>query len=253
MAYASVPASGGGGGTPANGSITSAMLRDSAGLSVIGRSANTTGVPADIVAANDTEIMRRSGTSIGFGNIALGAITPGAANRIPFGNSGNTGLTSAASLSWTDSTGVLTAGASTTTILQSISTLTTASAEFRATNNANRRLQMLMYGATAAGTLAGVNRTNLSSITDVAATTPPDAFILHTQGATDMVFAVANTEAFRVINGTRQIRFGAGSITANGVGAVTPPLTNGPAAISVLEWLTVTNPAGNTRYLPLYG
>jgi len=49
--------------------VTSAMLRDSAALSLIGRSANSSGVPADIAAANDGEIMRRSGTSIGFGSL----------------------------------------------------------------------------------------------------------------------------------------------------------------------------------------
>jgi hypothetical protein len=47
--------------------ITNAKLRDSAALSVIGRSANSTGDPADIAAANDGEVLRRSGTSLGFG------------------------------------------------------------------------------------------------------------------------------------------------------------------------------------------
>jgi hypothetical protein len=66
--------------------VTSAMLRDSAALSVIGRSANTTGVPADIAAASDNQILRRSGTAIGFGSIdlsqsnAVGSSILGAAN-----------------------------------------------------------------------------------------------------------------------------------------------------------------------------
>jgi len=54
--------------------ITNAMLRQSAGLSVIGRSANTTGDVADITAASDNEVLRRSGTSIGFGTVATGGI-----------------------------------------------------------------------------------------------------------------------------------------------------------------------------------
>lgn len=54
--------------------ITNAMLRQSAGLSVIGRSANTTGDVADITAASDNEVLRRSGTSIGFGSVATGGI-----------------------------------------------------------------------------------------------------------------------------------------------------------------------------------
>ena len=54
--------------------ITDTMLRQSAGLSVIGRSANSTGDVADITAASDNEVLRRSGTSIGFGTVATGGI-----------------------------------------------------------------------------------------------------------------------------------------------------------------------------------
>jgi hypothetical protein len=51
--------------------ITDAKLRQSSGLSVIGRSANSTGNVADITAASDGQVMRRSGTSIGFGAVSL--------------------------------------------------------------------------------------------------------------------------------------------------------------------------------------
>jgi hypothetical protein len=51
--------------------ITDAKLRDSAALSVIGRSANTSGVPADIASTTDGDVLRRSGTSIGFGKIGF--------------------------------------------------------------------------------------------------------------------------------------------------------------------------------------
>jgi len=54
--------------------ITDAMLRQSAGLSVIGRSANSTGDVADITAASDNQVLRRDGTSIGFGAVATGGI-----------------------------------------------------------------------------------------------------------------------------------------------------------------------------------
>ena len=56
------------------GSVTDATLRNSAGLSVIGRSANSTGVVADITAANDHEVLRRSGTALGFGAIGTGSL-----------------------------------------------------------------------------------------------------------------------------------------------------------------------------------
>lgn len=66
----------------ANDGISNAMLRNSSALSVIGRSANTTGDPADIAAANDGEVLRRSGTALGFGKVAAAgladtAVTPG--------------------------------------------------------------------------------------------------------------------------------------------------------------------------------
>ena len=61
-------------GSLPDGSVTNAKLRDSTGLSVIGRTANSTGDPADIIAASDGEVLRRSGTSIGFGQIATGGI-----------------------------------------------------------------------------------------------------------------------------------------------------------------------------------
>ncbi len=54
--------------------ILDTKLRDSAALSVIGRSANSTGDPADIVAASDGQVLRRSGTSIGFGTVATAGI-----------------------------------------------------------------------------------------------------------------------------------------------------------------------------------
>jgi hypothetical protein len=61
-------------GIPAD-SVTDAMLRDSAALSVIGRAANSTGNPADIVAGSDGDVLRRSGTSLGFGTVPSTSIT----------------------------------------------------------------------------------------------------------------------------------------------------------------------------------
>lgn len=60
--------------------ITNSKLRQSAALSVIGNSTNATAAPADIAAANDGEVFRRSGTALGFGllntaNIADSAVT----------------------------------------------------------------------------------------------------------------------------------------------------------------------------------
>jgi Collagen triple helix repeat (20 copies) len=55
-------------------SITDAVLRDSLGTSVIGRSATTTGDPADIQATADGHVLRRAGTTLGFGTIGTASL-----------------------------------------------------------------------------------------------------------------------------------------------------------------------------------
>lgn len=55
----------------ADNAVTDAKLRDSAALSVIGRATNSTGDPADIAAASDGNVLRRSGTTLAFGAVNL--------------------------------------------------------------------------------------------------------------------------------------------------------------------------------------
>jgi hypothetical protein len=65
-------------------------LSDSAALSVIGNATNAAGAPTDIAAASDHQVLRRSGTSIGFGAINLGS-TNAVTGTLGVG-SGGTGL-----------------------------------------------------------------------------------------------------------------------------------------------------------------
>ena len=59
----------------ADAAVTSAKLRDSGGLSVIGRSANGAGVPADIAADNGAGgVLREAGGVLGFGTVAAAGI-----------------------------------------------------------------------------------------------------------------------------------------------------------------------------------
>jgi hypothetical protein len=58
--------------------VTNAKLRHSEALSVVGRTANSSGAPADIAAANDNEVLRRSGTAVGFGTVATAGIADAA-------------------------------------------------------------------------------------------------------------------------------------------------------------------------------
>ena len=61
-----------------NNAVDNTKLRDSAGLSVIGRTGSTTGDPADIVAGIDGQVLRRAGTSVGFGTVGTAGIADSA-------------------------------------------------------------------------------------------------------------------------------------------------------------------------------
>lgn len=61
----------------ADNAVTNPKLRDSAALSVIGRPVNSSGDPSDIAAGNDGDVMRRSGATIGFGQISTSIVSEG--------------------------------------------------------------------------------------------------------------------------------------------------------------------------------
>jgi hypothetical protein len=72
--------------------VTNAKLRDSAGLSVIGRGANSTGDPADIVAGTNKQVLRREGSTLAFGAVDLSS-NQAVTGTLPV-NQGGTGITS---------------------------------------------------------------------------------------------------------------------------------------------------------------
>lgn len=68
-------------------SISNAKLRNSGALSVIGRSANTTGDPADISAvAASGAVLRESGSALGFGTVATAGIADAAVTLAKMAN-----------------------------------------------------------------------------------------------------------------------------------------------------------------------
>jgi hypothetical protein len=104
----------------ANG-IGDSQLRQSAGLSVIGRSANTTGNVADITAGTDNFVLRRSGTSLAFGLLVNANIDSAAAiaysklatlntGQILLGNGGTPTATTLGGDATVGATGTLTLG-----------------------------------------------------------------------------------------------------------------------------------------------
>src|SRR5262245_63629945 len=74
--YTDITVSGGGTVlTIDNNVVTPAKMDDGAALSMLGRSANSVGDRADVVAANDGDVLRRSGTAVGFGAIPESSVT----------------------------------------------------------------------------------------------------------------------------------------------------------------------------------
>ena len=72
--------------------ITDAKLRQSAAVSVIGRSANSSGNVADIAAGANGNVLRRAANVVGFGQVALNDATNAVTGTLAVG-SGGTGLT----------------------------------------------------------------------------------------------------------------------------------------------------------------
>lgn len=71
----------------ANDAITDAKLRNSGALSVIGRSANSTGDPADISAvAASGAVLRESGSTLGFGTVATAGLADDAVTNAKLAN-----------------------------------------------------------------------------------------------------------------------------------------------------------------------
>lgn len=70
----------------ANNAVTDAKFRQSGALSVVGRSANSLGNVGDISSTADFQILRRSGTSLGFGSIDLSQSGAVGTSRLAFAN-----------------------------------------------------------------------------------------------------------------------------------------------------------------------
>jgi hypothetical protein len=72
--------------TIANNAVSDAKFRQSGALSVVGRSANSTGNVADISAGTNHHVLRRSGTTLGFGSLDLSQSGTVGTSRLAYAN-----------------------------------------------------------------------------------------------------------------------------------------------------------------------
>lgn len=76
----------------ATNGVSNSLIRQSAAFSVIGRAGNTTGDVADLTAASDGQVLRRSGSTLGFGAVDLSSA--GGVTGILTASKGGTGAAS---------------------------------------------------------------------------------------------------------------------------------------------------------------
>lgn len=90
--------------------VTDAMLRQSAGLSIIGRSANSTGNVTDITASAANQILRMNtaGTILGFGSIDLSASGAVGSSILPIANGGTGQFSLSSGVVYSNGTSALT-------------------------------------------------------------------------------------------------------------------------------------------------
>lgn len=185
--------------------VTDGKLRQSSGLSIIGRSTNTTGNVADIVAASDFQVLRRSGTSVSFGSINL-ASSAAVTGILPIVNGG----TGSSTQNWW--------GLSGTSTLAGVATITSSAASQHIfngtyTTTANNQQHMLFGGtittrATASDTFyayqifptitAGAATQSLAALyvdaSGIATTNSPTKYALRARGGA-FIFTDANATA----------------------------------------------------------
>jgi hypothetical protein len=160
--------------------VTNAKFRQSVALSIVGNATNGNADVTDIAAATDGDVLRRSGTAIGFGTIATAGITNAAVTFAKIQNSAVAGLSvvgrSAASAGAFDEIAAATDGH---VLRRSGSTLgfgTIATAGI-----ANNAVDNTKFRQGAALSVVGVTGNAAANVADIAAAT--DHHVLRRSGA----------------------------------------------------------------------
>jgi hypothetical protein len=187
--------------------ISNTLFRQSAALSVVGNSTNATANVADISAGSDFNILRRSGTSIGFGSIDLSQSGAVGSSILPIANGGTGSIVG----SW------LLAGTST---LSAANTIATSGFNVTFTQTSSRNTQIgsagdykLWNGATSGEPTYWVNPTGFNSLTSLRLNPAGTTF---TQAAYFHMFGVG-TSSNKLIKADNSAANEMFSVTENGI------------------------------------
>lgn len=193
----------------ANNAVSDAKLRQSAGLSVIGRSASSTGDVADITAGSAWEYLRRNGSSV----LGFGALPTASTGSSALGSSG---YTIAANATW-ENTGVSVTLPSAGTYL----------------------LCGVVRAAVNATTSGGTIITRLYNTTDAAAVTDSERFGCYAGVANQLFNQSAPLDMIVTVTGSKTIRLEAyrsGATIWN-----TSVIGSGPNGLTVLAYVKLSD------------
>jgi hypothetical protein len=206
--------------------ITDTLIRQSGALSVVGRSANSTGNVGDISAGTDNQVLRRSGTSLGFGAVNL-ASSDAVTGDLPFSN-----LAQGSALSVLGVTGNATAD--------------------NASIAAGTDHQVLRRS----GTSVAFGAVNLAQSAAVTGTLPVGNGGTGQTSYTDGQLLIGNTSGNTLAKGT--LTAGTGISITNGAGSITVAATNNGTVTSVsgtgtVNGITLTGTVTSSGNLTLGG
>jgi hypothetical protein len=216
----------------ATNGITNALFRQSAGLSLVGRSANSTGNVDDIAAGTDNQVLRRSGTSIGFGAINL-ASSDAVTGDLAFAN-----ITQIAGLSVLGVTGNstadmagITASTDNQVLRRSGTSLGFGAINLASTDAVTGDLAFSNLAQGSALSVLGVTGNSTADVASIAAAS--DHQVLRRSGTT-VAFGAIDLAQANAITGTLPVANGGTGVTSS-TGTVAVVLSTTPTIIGLRE------------------
>lgn len=218
--------------------ITDALFRQSAGLSLVGRFANSTGNVADITAGTDNQVLRRSGTSIGFGAVNL-ASSDAVTGDLAFAN-----ITQIAGLSVLGVTGnstadmaAITAATDNQVLRRSGTSLGFGAINLASTDAVTGDLAFSNLAQGSALSVLGVTGNSTADVASIAAAS--DHQVLRRSGTT-VAFGAIDLAQANAITGTLPVGNGGTGVTSS-TGTVAVVLSTTPTVIGLREKSTAVS------------